>query len=112
MEYVISSGRKTLKVKRIAGDKISLSIGSEKAECFTEDLAALVRDCLPEDRAAELFSEIEEKMMSSGKARVIVRAQKDIKQGEPVAFTIDVNKYMDSHGRFTGIRTTKSGFIH
>ncbi len=113
MEYTLvkQGGSDDLKVKRVANDKVEIRIGDKKVLCFTEDLAALVRDCLPEDRAQELFSEIEDKMISQGKMRVIVKAQKDLKQGEPVAFTVNVNRYLDKYQNPIGVRSLPNGFI-
>lgn len=96
-----------LKVRRISKDKLRLEIGGEKVDVFTEDLAALVREELPKDRAKDLFSEIEERMIKQGKAQVRVQARKNIKKGEEVCFVIDINKYQDG----SGIRTTDSGII-
>ena len=98
-----------LEVTRVADDRLELKIGTEKASVFTEDLAALVAEELPKDRATELLASCETEMITSGKARVVVQAKKDIKQGEQVAFTIDVKKYT---GGSRGIRASKSGIIY
>lgn len=97
-----------LKAKRVSKNQLEIEIGGQKAVVFTEDLAALVREELPKDRAAELFSEIEEKFIQKGKARVVVTAQKDIRRGEDVCFTLDVSKYVGDSG---GVRTTPGGII-
>lgn len=93
-------------VRRVGKDKLELKIGTEKAEVFTEDLAALVASELPEDRATELLQAVEEKFIQKGKARVIVTAKKDIKKGEPVCFILDISKYAG------GVRTTPSGLLY
>ena len=100
-----------LKIKRIGKDRLRLEIAGKSADVQTEDLAAVIRAELPEDRAAELFSEIEEKNLSAGKARVVVAAQKRIEKGEEVCFTIDINKHLDRFGKVTGVRTTPNGII-
>jgi len=97
-----------VKIRRADKDKLELDVSGNKAIVHTEDLAALVREELPSDRATELFSEIEEKIMQKGKARVQVKAHKDLKAGEVVCFTIDVNKYVGNSG---GVRVTPSGLI-
>lgn len=97
-----------IKVERVDKKRLELNIGGEKAKVFTEDLAALVREELPEDRGAELFSEIQERTMKKGKARIALMAEKDIKKGEQICATIDINKYV---GDSSGIRTTDSGII-
>lgn len=96
-----------LKIRRISKDRLRLEIGTEKADVFTEDLAALVREELPNDRSKQLFSEIEERAIKRGKARVVVQARKDIKKGEEVCFMIDITKYQDG----SGIRHTPSGIL-
>ena len=95
------------KVKRLSGGRLELGIGQEKVTVLVEDLAALVRDNLSESRAAEMFSEIQEKLVTKGKAMVNVKAKKDIKKGDIVSFVIDVTKYVNSGG----VRVTKSGII-
>ena len=97
-----------VKIKRVAKDKLELDVGGNKAIVHTEDLAALVREELPEDRASQLFREIEERAIQKGKARVRVVAHKDIKKGDEVCFTIDITKYV---GNSQGVRMTPSGFI-
>jgi len=96
-------------IKRADKDKLELDVGGNKAIVHTEDLAALVREELPNDRAKCLFSEIEERAISKGKARVVVTARKDIKKGEEVCFTLDITKYV---GNSQGIRTTPSGLLY
>ncbi len=106
------SGPDNMTISRIGTDCLQLKLGTKEFTVLTEDLAALVREELPKDRAAELFSETETASISQGKARVAVKAQHDIKQGEEVRFTIDINKYMDSKGVATGVRVApKSGLI-
>ena len=106
------SGVGKLAVTRVSDDRVQLEIGKEKIIILTEDLATIVRLELPKDRAAELFNEIEEKAISRGKMRVQIVANRDIKQGEPVIFSVDVNKYLDKYGQPTGVRTNLAGFIH
>ena len=110
---------KNLKVARHNENMLELEIDGKKAHVFTEDLAALVRQELPQDRAAELFSEVEEKIVSSGKVRVCIKAHTDIKKDDPVIFQFDITRYMDTINKsplkkvgFTGVRTTNSGFIY
>lgn len=113
-QYVIksNSGSNKLEVKRSGKDTLELKIGDKSVIAFTEDLAFLVREELPKDRADEMFSEIDEKAILKGKARVVVKAHKDIKAGDPVVFSIDITKYVDKYGKPTGIRTNKFGFIY
>lgn len=101
-----------IKIARVSDDTIEINIKGKKARVLTEDMAAVIREELPADRANEMFAEIEEKAISKGKARVVVNAHKDIRAGEQVIFTIDVNRYLDRHGNATGIRTTNSGIIY
>ena len=96
-----------IKVRRADKRRLELEIDGKKAKVFTEDLACLVREELPKDRAQELFAEIEERALTKGKARVIVRAEKDIRKGQEVCFTLDITKYQDG----SGVRATKSGII-
>ncbi len=97
-----------LKVQRVGETQLELDIKGSKQKVFTEDLAALVREELPKDRAADLFSEIEEKFIRKGKARVAVEARKDIKKGEKVVFVIDISKHV---GDSNGVRTTPTGIL-
>lgn len=112
--YTITSrntdGQK-LVIERTDGDALTFKIGDKSVVVATEDMAALVRAELPEDRGAELFSEVEERAVQRGKARVIVEAHKNIKQGERVVFTIDVSRYLDKYKNPTGLRMTPSGFL-
>ena len=98
-----------VKIKRVANDKLEIQIKGEKAIVHTEDLAALVREELPNDRVSELFSEIEDRAMRKGKARVVVKTHKNLKAGEEVCFTIDINKYV---GDSQGVIVTPSGLIY
>jgi hypothetical protein len=101
-----------LNIDRIGEDKLSIEIGDKKITMFTEDLAAVVKMELPKDRAQELFAEMEEKSVDKGKVAVVVKAQKDIKRGEMVAFTLDITRYLDINNQPTGVRTAKhSGII-
>jgi ABC-type amino acid transport substrate-binding protein len=120
--YVININN-PIKLKRIAGDMLEIDIEGKKAKVLTEDLAAVVRVELPKDRAAEMFAEIEEKEVSSGKMRVAVRAKTDIKKDEMVFFSVDVTRYLDKSNKqaqksnplaspFKGVRTTDYGFIY
>lgn len=97
-----------LEVDRSGPDKLEFKMGDEKTQVFTEDLAALVKEELPNDRAMEFLSDVEEKFIQSGKARVMVRANRDIKRGENVVFTLDINKYVGDTG---GVRITPSGVL-
>ena len=110
MKYAITklSGTSDLEIDRAGPKSLGLKLGKEKCEVFTEDLAALIREELPKDRAAEMFSEVEEKMIMSGKARIVLRAERDLKKGDYIRATININKYVDGGG----IRATKSGFLH
>ena len=111
--YQIKSlnGTEILHVDRVGKDKLSLKIGEQKVTAFTEDLAAMIKMELPTERGNEIFSEFEEKSISKGKVGVVVQAQKDIKKGEAVAFSIDVTKYLDRQNNPLGIRTAKTGLI-
>lgn len=101
-----------IEIRRSGKDMLEVKMGAESAKIFTEDLAALVREELPKDRAQKLFAEIEDKEIRSGEARVTVAARKDIKKGEYVSFKININRYLDSQGHMTGVRTNKFGFIY
>lgn len=106
------SGANNLHVSRKDKNALTLTIGEKDVTVLTEDLAALVRAELPEDRGAEMFSEIVEQEIKSGYARVIVEAEKDIKKGEQVCFKININRYLNKSGETTGVRTTPSGIIY
>ncbi len=112
-KYVLKTliGHDNAEVTRIDEDKLRIKIGGKETTVFTEDLAALIRSELPEDRAREMFSEVEEKMVQKGKARVVIRANKDIKKDDPVVFSIDIAKYIDKYNSPVGMRLTKSGFL-
>ena len=97
-----------IKIKRCGPTKLEINVSGSKAQVFTEDLGYIVREELPKDRAKDLFSEVEERAFKRGKARVVVQAQKDIRRGEEVCFTIDINKYV---GDSQGVRTTPAGLI-
>jgi hypothetical protein len=101
-----------LAIDRVSDNQLELNLDGKKVKVFTEDLAALVREELPKDRAADLFAHIEEKMISQGKVRVIVEAKYDIKKGDYVCFTFDINRYLDKIGRPIGVRTNNFGFIY
>lgn len=112
-KYTIAmGGGSTLEIDRHSPTMLSLKLGDKKVNVLTEDLAQIVRQELPNDRGAELFSEIEEKSITKGKARIHLQASKDLKKGDDIWATIDITKYMDSHGRPQGIRTTYSGLIY
>ena len=106
------SGSENMKVTRSGKDSLEFEIDGKKVKVFTEDLAALIQQELPDDRAAEMFSEIEDKMISKGKAWIKLEAKKDIKKGEPIVSQIDIAKYLDAQGRPAGIRTTNFGFLY
>ena len=104
-----------LEIKRVADDLLEIKIGKQSTRVHTEDLAAVIRQELPNDRATEMFSEMETEMVTKGKARVVVEAHKDIKKGDPVCFTIDVTRHLDQ-ARYagheaTGLRVTPGGII-
>ena len=112
-----------INVNRIGDDMLEIEIGGKKAKVLTEDLAMLVRQELPKDRAAEMFSEIEEKEVSHGKMRVAVKARTDIKKDDLVHFTVDVTRYLEKANKqlkkhnplatpFSAVRTTDYGFIY
>jgi len=109
MAYEYRIGK--MEARRAGPDKLEFKINSEKATVFTSDMAALLMTELPKDEARKLISDIEERMITKGKARIILKAQKDIKKGEDICATIDISKYMDSQGKPSGIRVTKSGII-
>ena len=96
-----------LKLKRVGDARIELEINGKKSTVLTEDLAAVLSQELPNDRAQAMFAEIEETAIKKGKARVMVQAEKNIKKGETVCFSIDITKYADG----SGIRTTDNGII-
>lgn len=113
MMYTLKSlsGDEKLQVKRVGADKLEISMGDKKMTAFTEDLAALVREELPKDRAQELFSEIETRTVQKGKARVAVIARENVKKGDQIRFTIDVAKYVDKYNNPVGLRTLPNGFL-
>ena len=100
-----------VKIGRVSDKMLEIEVGGKKAKVFTEDLAEVVREELPADRAEELFAEMEEREILKGKARVVVKANKPIAKGEEVVFKIDVAKYLDSQGAPSGVRATPSGIL-
>lgn len=112
-KYTIKSlkGREELEVKRSGADVLTFKIGNKDVTVYTEDLAALVREELPKDRAKHLFSEIEDREILRGKARLVIRAEKDIKKGDYIRTSIDVSRYLDNDRNPYALRTTQSGFI-
>jgi hypothetical protein len=92
-----------MSVERVGEDRLKLSVGKKEIEVFTEDLAALVRSELPEDRARELFSEIESTALSSGKARVAVTAQKDIKKASEVCKIVKLEDRLNNLNSITSV---------
>jgi len=97
-----------IKVKRCGEDRLEFELEGNKTQVSTEDLAMIVREELPNDRAGELFAEMEEKFIQKGKARIVLKAEKDIKKGDPICAVIDINKFVGDTG---GVRTTQSGII-
>ena len=94
-----------LKIKRITDTMLQLELKGTQ-EILTEDLAAVISAELPKDRAESFFAETQELSLKKGKVRVVVKAEKDIKKGEAVCFSIDVSRYADG-----GVRTSKSGIL-
>jgi len=106
-------GSENMTVTRANNDSLDLQIGSQRCRVLTEDLAALIRQELPKDRAKDLFSEIETETVQQGKVRVAVEAKKDIRKGDSVVFTLDVTKTMGSNGAPAGLRVAKaSGLLY
>ena len=102
-----------IKVGRVGADALRIEIGGKKATILTEDLAALVREELPKDRARDLFAEIEDREISCGKVRVQIKADREIKKGDYAVFTFDINRYLDKvTKKITGVRTNSFGFIY
>lgn len=115
-----------IKIKRIGMDALEIEIGGKKARILTEDLACIVECELPEDRAKNLLSAVEEKTVSKGKMRLVLEAQRDLKKGDLIRATVDVTRYLDKVNalqenrekksglilpRFSGVRTNNAGFI-
>jgi len=112
-----------MQITRIGADMLEIGIGGETARVLTEDLAAVVAEELPKDRAKDLLSAVEEKMVSKGKIRIRIKAGKDMKKGEEIRATMDITRYVDDVDRraatkngliipsFAGIRTNNQGFI-
>jgi hypothetical protein len=100
-----------LTIDRCGGDMLEVIIGKEKAKIATEDLAQVVKEELPQDRADKLLAAIDEKQVSQGKIRVVVEAKNDIKKGDPVAFVLDVTRYVDKYNKLGGFRATKAGIL-
>ena len=98
-------------IKRVGDNMLEIKIDGKTAKVFTGDLAEVVRAELPEDRAEQLFAEVDSQAISKGKVRVVVKAHKDIKRGDPVSFTLDVAKHLDSSGNATAIRANKAGIL-
>lgn len=114
-KYTIKANKGVaLKVDRHSDNELKFTIGNEEAVVFTEDLAALLKQELPKDRAMDLFAEIEEKEISTGKVRVGVEVKEDLKRGEKCVFTFDINRYMDTiNKKFTGVRVNPTtGIIY
>lgn len=115
-KYVITSGSNKLEIDRHSEKALKFKLGKLDCIVLTEDLAAIVKEELPLDRAKDLFAEIEEKEVSKGKVRVVIKADKDIKQDENVCFTFDVTRYLDKVNKSTpyrGLRVAPaSGIIY
>lgn len=127
MTWVINLD-KEVKIKRVAHDTLELEIGGKKAKVLTEDLAAIVSEELPKDRAKDMLSAIDEKLVSKGKIRISVKAGRDMKAGDVMRATMDITRYIDDANalnakkneknkggillpQFSAIRTNKAGFI-
>ena len=95
------------------GDRhVKIRVGNESATVNVNDLAMIVKECLPFETADELFGHVDEKEIQTGKVKVKIKADYDIKKGEHVFFNFDINKYLDKQGNTTGVRTTSFGFVY
>ena len=100
-----------VEIDRCGEDALEITIEGKKAKILTEDLATVVKEELPQDRADKLLSAIDEQQVQDGKIRVMVEAKNNIKKGDTVRFMLDIRRYMDRHGNPTGISTHKSGIL-
>lgn len=112
-----------IKIKRIDSDMLEFSIDGKKAKILTEDLAALITAELPEDRAKDMLSAVEEKAVSKGKMRLVIEAKRDIKKGDFIRTSVDVTRYLEKANaqaasetgillpKFSGVRTNNAGLI-
>ncbi len=105
-------GFKEIKIKRVGDYALEVDIEGHKAGVLTEDLAVMVRSELPKDRARDMFAEIDEKSISTGKVRVKIRANYDIKRGDYIVTSFDINRYLDGQNNKTGVRVNSFGFIY
>lgn len=95
------------------GDRhVSISVGGHKATVNVNDLASIVKQCLPVETAQEMFGHVDEREIQSGKVKVKIKANYDIKAGDYIVTSLDINKYLDKQGKPTGVRTTKWGFAY
>jgi hypothetical protein len=96
----------------IGARHVEISVGDKKATVNVNDLAMIVKECLPFETADELFADVDEREIQGGKIKVKIRANYDIKKGDYIVTSLDINKYLDKQGKPTGIRTTKWGFAY
>lgn len=112
-----------IKIKRVGDDMLEFDVGGSTAKILTEDLAAVVTEELPRDRAKDLLSACEEKMISKGQVRIRIKAARDMKKGEEIRTTLDITRYIDDVNKrandspivipsFVGVRTNNQGFIY
>jgi hypothetical protein len=94
------------------GDRfIDIKVGEGSATVNVNDLAMIVKECLPVETAQEMFGHVDEREIQSGKVKLKIKANYDIKAGDYIVTSLDINKYLDKQGKPTGIRTTKSGIL-
>lgn len=106
------TGTNDFEARQVGNGLTEIKIGDKRATVFTEDLAVLVRDLLPKDRGAKMFSEIEEKMVTKGKVRIVLKAGKRIEKGDDIVATLDITKYVDQYRNPLGMRVNNSGFLY
>lgn len=111
-QYTIRGGMKDLHINKTKDNRVDIKVGDETININVNDLAWAVKECLPVETAQEMFGNVDEKQIQSGKVKVKIRANYDIKKGDYIVTSLDINKYLDSQGKPTGIRTTKWGFAY
>lgn len=114
---------KEIKIRVLSDTTIEIDIDGHKAKAVTEDMAAIIRTCLPGNRGDEYFSEVEEKQVSKGKVMVRLKANSDMRQGDTFDVAFDITRYMENVNLqrkkesplllpYSGVRTNNSGFIY
>lgn len=99
-------------IDKVGERHIKVRVGGETATVNVNDLAMVVKECLPVETAQEMFGNTDEREIQSGKVKVKIKANYDIKAGDYIVTSLDINKYLDKQKQPTGVRCTKFGFLY